>query len=117
MIFSSALRSYSAIISSQEASPFKAKAWLDLKQRKENGEQVDSKNILKHKRDVFRLSQLITEADRIELGEEIKSDMEIFIKEMENDDIILKDIGVSGNKEDILELLRAVYKITVLAGV
>ncbi len=97
--------------------PFKAKAWLDLKQRKENGEQIDSKNILKHKRDVFRLSQLITEADRIELGDEIKSDMEIFIKEMENDDIILKDIGVSGNKEDILELLRAVYKITVLTGV
>lgn len=96
--------------------PFKAKAWLDLKQRKENGEQVDSKNILKHKRDVFRLSQLITEADRIELGEEIKSDMETFIKEMENDDIILKDIGVSGNKKDILELLRAVYKITVLTG-
>ena len=26
--------------------PFKAKAWLDLKQRKENGEQVDSKNVL-----------------------------------------------------------------------
>ena len=40
--------------------PFKAKAWLDLKERKLNGEQVDSKNIKKHKNDVFRLSQLIT---------------------------------------------------------
>ena len=28
--------------------PFKAKAWLDLKERKLNGEQVDSKNIKKH---------------------------------------------------------------------
>lgn len=27
--------------------PFKAKAWLDLKERKLNGEQVDSKNIKK----------------------------------------------------------------------
>ena len=45
--------------------PFKAKAWLDLKSRKENGEQVDTKNITKHKNDVFRLSQLITGADAI----------------------------------------------------
>ena len=40
--------------------PFKAKAWLGLKERKLNGDQVDSKNIKKHKNDVFRLAQLIT---------------------------------------------------------
>ena len=40
--------------------PFKGKAWLDLKERKLNGEQVDSKNIKKHKNDVFRLALLIT---------------------------------------------------------
>ena len=39
---------------------FKAKAWLDLKERKLNGDQVDSKNIKKHKNDVFRLALLIT---------------------------------------------------------
>ena len=40
--------------------PFKAKVWLDLKERKLNGDQVDSKNIKKHKNDVFRLALLIT---------------------------------------------------------
>ena len=40
--------------------PFKAKAWQDLKERKLNGDQVDSKNIKKHKNDVFRLALLIT---------------------------------------------------------
>ena len=30
--------------------PFKAKAWLDLTERKEQGEHVDSKNIRKHKK-------------------------------------------------------------------
>lgn len=54
--------------------PFKAKAWLDLKRRKESGEAVDSKNVLKHKRDVFRLSQLIAKTDLIDLPEEIKSE-------------------------------------------
>ena len=29
--------------------PFKAKAWLDLSSRKDNGERIDSKNIRKHK--------------------------------------------------------------------
>ena len=39
--------------------PFKAKAWIDLSDRKAAGEQVDSKNIRKHKNDVFRLTELL----------------------------------------------------------
>ena len=37
----------------------KAKAWLDLTERKNAGENVDSKNIRKHKNDVFRLTALL----------------------------------------------------------
>jgi hypothetical protein len=32
----------------------KARAWLDLTERAERGEQIDSKTIKKHKNDVFR---------------------------------------------------------------
>ncbi|MFO7887668.1 MAG: hypothetical protein R6U59_05055, partial [Eubacteriales bacterium] len=39
---------------------FKIKAWLDMKKRRENGEHVDSKNIKKHKNDVFRLLANVT---------------------------------------------------------
>lgn len=92
--------------------PFKAKAWLDLKTRKEKGEPVDSSNIKKHKHDVFRLSQLIVETDRVLLSEAIKSDMTLFINEMKTEKIVLRDIGVSGTKSDILELLGQVYLIT-----
>lgn len=92
--------------------PFKAKAWLDLKTRKEKGEPVDSSNIKKHKHDVFRLSQLIVETDRVLLSEEIKSDMTLFINEMKTEKIVLRDIGVSGTKSDILTLLEQVYLIT-----
>ena len=35
---------------------FKAKAYLDLKQRKENGEKIDSDDIKKHKKDVLRIA-------------------------------------------------------------
>lgn len=89
--------------------PFKAKAWLDLKERKDNGEQVDSRNILKHKRDVFRLSQLISEEDKVELSGEIQIDMENFINHIIDENIVLKDIGVSGTKTEILDLLKKVY--------
>ena len=35
---------------------FKAKAYLDLRERKENGEKVDSNDIKKHKKDVLRIA-------------------------------------------------------------
>lgn len=45
--------------------PFKAKAWMDLTDRKFAGEHVDSKNIKKHKNDVFRLTELIDTTAKI----------------------------------------------------
>ena len=45
--------------------PFKAKAWMDLTDRKAAGEHVDSKNIKKHKNDVFRLTELIDPTAKI----------------------------------------------------
>ena len=36
--------------------PFKVKAWLDLAKRKAHGEQVDSKDIRKHRNAVLRLT-------------------------------------------------------------
>ena len=39
--------------------PLKAKAWMELSDRKASGEQADSRNIRKHKNDVFRLTELL----------------------------------------------------------
>ena len=36
--------------------PLKARAWLDLTKRKANGQEIDSKDIAKHRNDVFRLA-------------------------------------------------------------
>ena len=47
------------ILGAEYLIPFKAKAWMDLTDRKANGESVDGKNIRKHKNDVFRLTELI----------------------------------------------------------
>ena len=78
--------------------PFKAKAWLDLKERKSSGEQVDSKNIKKHKNDVFRLAQLITVNTRQALNPEIE-------------EVDLKSLGIKGtdskkNNRNVISVLR-----------
>lgn len=90
--------------------PFKAKAWLDLKERKASGEQVDNKNIKKHKNDVFRLAQLITANTRQALGVEIAEDMKKFLSEIENEDVDLKSIDVRGtDKKTIISIMYQCY--------
>jgi hypothetical protein len=90
--------------------PFKVKAWLDLNQRKDKGTSIDSKNINKHKNDVFRLSQLLSENTKIKLPAEIKNDMISFLSSMKDIEINLSDIGVIGtSKDEVLDLLSVVY--------
>lgn len=92
--------------------PFKAKAWLDLTERKEKGVSVDSKNIKKHKNDVFRLGQLITEESRQALNEEIEADMKRFLNEIEKENINLKSLGIRGfSQKSIINLLQNCYGI------
>lgn len=91
--------------------PFKAKAWLDLRERKANGEQVDSKNIRKHKNDVFRLAQLITggTTKRV-LSMEIAEDMKKFLSEICDEEVDLKSIGVKvTDKQKLIDALYQCY--------
>ena len=90
--------------------PFKAKAWLDLKERKLNGEQVDSKNIKKHKNDVFRLAQLITANTRQLLSPEIEKDMKEFLFKITDETVDLKSLGIRGtDKQKIIDMLYQCY--------
>lgn len=90
--------------------PFKAKAWLDLTERNRNGEHVDSKNIRKHKNDVFRLSILLTSDIRVILSAAIRSDLEKFFSAMEAETIDLKAFGIrSQSQQDILQKLKTIY--------
>jgi hypothetical protein len=90
--------------------PFKAKAWLDLSKQRLLGEQIDSKNIRKHKNDVFRLTDLINSNIKIQAPEAVVNDMHIFVEMMREENIDLKQLGIVGrNKEAILEELKNIY--------
>lgn len=89
--------------------PFKAKAWLDLTDRKSAGESVDSKNIRKHKNDIFRLSALLGQNSRINVTSEIYKDIQTFLQIMRQETVDTKQLGLTRSKENILEMLKNTY--------
>lgn len=91
---------------------FKARAWLDLRHRKEQGQNIDSRAIKKHRNDVFRLSLLLAPSRTVELSHPISQDLQTFINAMPTEPgLDLKNLGVSGSLQDVLDRLRAVYQL------
>jgi hypothetical protein len=91
----------------------KAKAFLDLEYRKEQGEKIDSKNIKKHKTDVFRLALLLTDEDKIILTGALASDFTKFVDTVKSDlpdPAIFKEMGAGriSSKELLDQLLKTI---------
>lgn len=93
--------------------PFKAKAWLDLSARKSNGEPVDSKSIRKHKNDIFRLSELLTQNTQVTVNQAVWNDLQTFFAAMQTEPVDTKQLGIPRSKEDVLESIAAHYDIAV----
>ena len=86
------------------------KAWLDLTNRHMAGESVDSKDIRKHKNDVFRLVAYITGNESVAVSEEIYQDVISFCEAMRNEDINMKQLGLNQmTKEAALAIYKKIY--------
>ena len=89
---------------------FKAKAYLDLKQRKENGEKIDSDDIKKHKKDILRIAaELMLEGVTV-LTETVKTDIDSFIESLEQEPFdanSLKNYGLSN--QDVIDTLSRIF--------
>lgn len=87
----------------------KAKAFLEMTERKAKGIKEDEKHIRKHKADVFRLAVLLTEKDVFELPQGIKDHMQEFTNAIANDlpdKAIFKEMGLgSANAEELFSRL------------
>lgn len=89
---------------------FKIKAWLDMKERKESGEDIDTKNIRKHKNDVFRLLANVSPANRIESSRDIRNDVNQFIEQVKEEKPDLKNLGIRGTSlYEMLEILGDIF--------
>lgn len=86
---------------------FKAKAYLDLRGRKESGEAVDADDIKKHKKDILRISAELMLEKVDNLPVKVKEDIACFIDILDTDpfdDNSLKTYGLKNN--DVVRLLR-----------
>jgi hypothetical protein len=82
-----------AWVDEQVLIPLKTRAWLDLRQRKAEGQDVDEKNIRKHFNDILKLSRVLTEERRVVLPSTVYDDLMRFIAEARRESIDLKSLG------------------------
>lgn len=99
-----------AVLDAAYLIPFKAKAWMDLCNRKAASEHVDSRNIKKHKNDVFRLTELLEPNSLVKAPVGVVADMKEFVRKMEEEAVDMKQLGIAGRtKEEILSELSTMY--------
>ncbi len=93
--------------------PFKARAFLDLSERAAKGEKIDSKNVKKHRADVFRLAQLLPRDANIKLAEPIVADLKRFLDLAAKDATLdPKSFGVPFSRDEAVALLRSAYGLS-----
>src|SRR6056297_1132775 len=71
---------------------------------------VDSKNIKKHKNDVFRLLTNVTPSVKINTEIEVVNDVNKFIELIEEDKPDIKNLGIKGTDYyELIEILKNIY--------
>lgn len=100
-----------AILGPEYILPLKARAWLDLSQRKADGEAIDSKNIKKHRNDVFRLYSILPLALRLTLAPQVAQDLANFFARMPDETgLTMADFGIrQASLALVLENLNKIY--------
>jgi hypothetical protein len=99
-----------SIVSAEYLIPLKARAWLDLSDRKTNGDQVDGKNIKKHRSDVFRLFTVLDPRFSASLPRVVTEDVERFLDRISRESIDLKALGITQmSLQEVLTELRRIY--------
>jgi hypothetical protein len=89
---------------------FKAKAWLDLSERKASGQQISEKDIRKHKNDVARLAALFTGNETCIVPARVLTDITLFIDAFEKEPPDIKALGLPGvTSDDVVAMLKRIY--------
>ena len=90
-----------SVLDEKHLIPFKVKAWCELIDRRNNGEEGQSKHIKKHCRDVNNLISLLVPNEKVELNGMVKDDMERFVSEINSSEFIPDDIDRNRLKETL----------------
>ena len=86
-------------------------AYFDLLKRKIEGRKIDSRDIKKHKNDVYRISQILIPGKQTVLSEDKKEIIRRFIKDIPKDNQVIKDLKISIDENDIVKILKTVFRL------
>lgn len=91
----------------------KSKAFIDLTEKVQAREHVDKRNILKHKKDIFRLAAMLAPDSSYHVPHRLQEDVGRFCQlaeqELPNDDFF-KAAGLPGlNAEELLQLIKTSF--------
>ena len=88
-------------------------AWLNLKEQKRIGEHVNSKDLRKHKYDVFRLLQIVPAGAKVKTTGAVKDTIYSFLSCIQEESLNINSLGVEFSQNQGIELLRQIYQIQI----
>lgn len=92
--------------------PLKIRAWIDLSEKEKLGFKDKKGDIAKHKNDVYRLSQLLTDRILNDIPALIKNDVAFFTEYCVDSDEILADLGIENTSlNEIMSRLKLIYNV------
>lgn len=95
----------------------KAKAFLEIRERIEKGSKEDSKQLKKHKADVFRLTVMLTPESLFELPASIQAHVNqfaAFVSADLPDKAIFKEMGLSNvNPNTVFEQFKKSFRVNI----
>lgn len=102
-----------SVLGAEYLTLFKMKAWLDLRQKKAEGNHVNTGDLKKHKNDVFRLFLLVEPSAQITVSPAVGADVGRFIDAMRSKPVDLGKLGVEGMPlEEILSALERMFVVS-----
>jgi hypothetical protein len=87
----------------------KALAWLEMRERRAMGAEIDSKHIRKHLMDVLSLAQVLTPESRFEASPRITRDIARFTDEARFEKPDISRFGSSVTLEGMLQRIRTAF--------
>lgn len=100
------------VLGAEHLIPFKMYAWINLLERKRLGEHVNEKDLKKHKYDVFRLLQIVTDGTKVKTRGLVAESIHRYIEEIssvDENEVRLLQMGLPFDRERGVELLKEIY--------
>lgn len=98
-----------SVLKTSHIIPFKMMAWVNLMKEKAEGKHVNSKDLKKHKNDVFRLFQILPEGERVEVTGDVADSVDSFLENIKGENIVFADLGIDSDIDTEISAIRETY--------